>query len=205
MNIIFIVLLALILAVVIAQFVIILIVLRRVSNGLQEQVLQKLEEYGSRLEKNETVLRDEFSRNRDETAKSASIARDELTGTFTKFSSLLEQKLTGIQDSVNLSGKQNREELALSLKSFETKVDGMRDSVEKKLTSIQEDNSAKLEKMRETVDEKLHKTLETRLGESFKLVSDRLELVQKGLGEMQTLATGVGDLKKVLSNVKNNS
>ncbi|HQL06033.1 MAG TPA: DNA recombination protein RmuC [Treponemataceae bacterium] len=202
MNIIFIVLLALILAVVIAQFVIILIVLRRVSNGLQEQVLQKLEEYGSRLEKNETVLRDEFSRNRDETAKSASIARDELTGTFTKFSSLLEQKLTGIQDSVNLSGKQNREELALSLKSFETKVDGMRDSVEKKLTSIQEDNSAKLEKMRETVDEKLHKTLETRLGESFKLVSDRLELVQKGLGEMQTLATGVGDLKKVLSNVK---
>jgi len=59
--------------------------------------------------------------------------------------------------------------------------------------------------MRETVDEKLHKTLETRLSESFKLVSDRLELVQKGLGEMQTLATGVGDLKKVLSNVTNNS
>jgi len=59
--------------------------------------------------------------------------------------------------------------------------------------------------MRETVDEKLHKTLETRLSESFKLVSDRLELVQKDLGEMQTLATGVGDLKKVLSNVTNNS
>jgi DNA recombination protein RmuC len=60
----------------------------------------------------------------------------------------------------------------------------------------------KLEKMRETVDEKLHKTLEDRLGQSFKLVSERLEAVQKGLGEMQTLANGVGDLKKVLSNVK---
>jgi DNA recombination protein RmuC len=60
----------------------------------------------------------------------------------------------------------------------------------------------KLEKMRETVDEKLHKTLEERLGQSFKLVSERLEAVQKGLGEMQTLANGVGDLKKVLSNVK---
>jgi DNA recombination protein RmuC len=60
----------------------------------------------------------------------------------------------------------------------------------------------KLEKMRETVDEKLHKTLEERLGQSFKLVSERLEAVQKGLGEMQNLANGVGDLKKVLSNVK---
>jgi DNA recombination protein RmuC len=60
----------------------------------------------------------------------------------------------------------------------------------------------KLEKMRETVDEKLHKTLEERLGQSFKIVSERLEAVQKGLGEMQNLANGVGDLKKVLSNVK---
>jgi DNA recombination protein RmuC len=80
--------------------------------------------------------------------------------------------------------------------------DKIRESVEKKLDGIQADNSAKLEKIRETVDEKLHKTLETRLGESFQIVSDRLEQVQKGLGEMQTLATGVGDLKRVLSNVK---
>jgi len=76
------------------------------------------------------------------------------------------------------------------------------ENIETKLKAIQDDNNIKLEKMRETVDEKLHKTLETRLGESFKLVSERLELVQKGLGEMQTLATGVGDLKKVLTNVK---
>ena len=67
---------------------------------------------------------------------------------------------------------------------------------------IQEDNARKLEQMRATVDEKLHDTLEKRLGESFKLVSERLELVQRGLGEMQSLANGVGDLKKVLTNVK---
>ncbi len=84
----------------------------------------------------------------------------------------------------------------------ENKLEKQKDIIEEKLKSIQEDNNIKLEKMRETVDEKLHKTLETRLGESFKLVSERLELVQKGLGEMQTLAIGVGDLKKVLSNVK---
>ena len=75
-------------------------------------------------------------------------------------------------------------------------------AVERRLRSMQEDNSQKLEKMRETVDEKLQKTLEDRIGKSFKLVSERLEEVYKGLGEMKVLANGVGDLKKVLSNVK---
>lgn len=78
----------------------------------------------------------------------------------------------------------------------------IRHEVNHRLEGIQKDNNEKLEKMRETVDEKLNKTLEERLGRSFKLVSDSLEKVQKGLGEMQNLATGVGDLKKVLSNVK---
>ena len=72
----------------------------------------------------------------------------------------------------------------------------------KKQDELVKSTELKLEKMRETVDEKLHKTLEERLGQSFKLVSDRLEAVQKGLGEMQSLANGVGDLKKVLNNVK---
>ncbi len=84
----------------------------------------------------------------------------------------------------------------------ETKLEQVRDTVEKKLGALQEDNSKKLEQMRATVDEKLHETLEKRLGESFKLVSERLDQVHKGLGEMQTLASGVGDLKKVLTNVK---
>jgi len=78
----------------------------------------------------------------------------------------------------------------------------LRESVALRLQTIQTDNAAQLEKMRQTVDEKLHKTLEERLGQSFQLVSDRLEQVQKGLGEMQSLAVGVGDLKKVLTNVK---
>ena len=81
---------------------------------------------------------------------------------------------------------------------FET----LRGAVEHRLERLQQDNSAKLEQMRQTVDEKLHATLEKRLSESFRHVSERLELVHKGLGEMQTLAAGVGDLKKVLSNVK---
>lgn len=84
----------------------------------------------------------------------------------------------------------------------ETKLENIRKSVEEKLTSIQKDNGEKLEKMRLTVDEKLQSTLEKRLSESFKIVSNNLESVQKGLGEMQSLAKGVGDLKNVFTNVK---
>jgi DNA recombination protein RmuC len=84
----------------------------------------------------------------------------------------------------------------------EKKSDELRLAMEAKLAQLQADNAAKLEEMRRTVDEKLQGTLEKRLGESFKLVSERLEQVHKGLGEMQTLATGVGDLKRVLTNVK---
>jgi DNA recombination protein RmuC len=80
--------------------------------------------------------------------------------------------------------------------------ESLRGAVEQRLDRIQQDNAAKLEQMRQTVDEKLHATLEKRLSDSFRQVSERLELVHKGLGEMQTLAAGVGDLKKVLSNVK---
>jgi len=78
----------------------------------------------------------------------------------------------------------------------------IRKTVEEKLRQIQEDNNKKLEEMRITVDEKLHSTLEKRLAEAFKQVSERLEKVHHGLGEMQELASGVGDLKKVLTNVK---
>lgn len=86
--------------------------------------------------------------------------------------------------------------------SNEQKLDRLRETVEERLKLLQADNNVKLEQMRATVDEKLHATLEKRLGESFRLVSERLELVHKGLGEMQSLASGVGDLKRVLTNVK---
>jgi DNA recombination protein RmuC len=97
---------------------------------------------------------------------------------------------------------QNRMELAKSLEAFQGRLEKMRDTIEVKLKDIQLDNSKKLEEMRRTVDEKLQETLNKRINDSFKVVSERLEQVHKGLGEMQELATGVGDLKKVLSNVK---
>ncbi|HSW89276.1 MAG TPA: DNA recombination protein RmuC [Patescibacteria group bacterium] len=106
-----------------------------------------------------------------------------------------------------------REEMSLSRKEaadlqkglreeISDRMDKIRETVERRLDSIQKDNGEKLEAMRVTVDEKLHATLEKRFGESFKVVSDRLDAVHKGLGEMQVLAVGVGDLKKVLGNVK---
>lgn len=84
----------------------------------------------------------------------------------------------------------------------EQKLENIRNTMERKITDLTSDNNKQLEQMRQTVDDKLQKTLEDRIGQSFKLVSERLEQVYKGLGEMQTLAVGVGDLKKVLSNVK---
>ena len=84
----------------------------------------------------------------------------------------------------------------------EQKLENIRNTMEKKISDLTDDNNKQLEQMRQTVDEKLQKTLEDRISQSFKLVSDRLEQVYKGLGEMQNLAAGVGDLKKVLSNVK---
>jgi len=92
------------------------------------------------------------------------------------------------------------------LKTFEAlneqKLENMRETMEKRLTAIQTDSNKRLDDMRQTVDEKLQKTLEEKMSQSFKIVSERLEQVYKGLGEMQNLASGVGDLKKVLSNVK---
>ena len=88
------------------------------------------------------------------------------------------------------------------LSQNEMRIEKMRDTLDQSVTRLQEENGKKLEEMRQTVDEKLHATLDKRLGESFSLVSQRLEQVYKGLGEMQSLASGVGDLKKVLTNVK---
>lgn len=103
-----------------------------------------------------------------------------------------------ITESVNIQQNQ----LTNLTNINENKLENIRKSVEDKLTLIQKDNNDKLERMRMTVDEKLQGTLEKRLGESFKIVNDRLESVYKGLGEMQNLAQGVGDLKKVFTNVK---
>ena len=99
-------------------------------------------------------------------------------------------------------GEQLQQRLAALTADNEKRMGEVRATLETRLGAMQQDNAAKLEQMRATVDEKLQSTLETRLGQSFKLVSERLEAVQRGLGEMQSLATGVGDLKRVLTNVK---
>ena len=109
------------------------------------------------------------------------------------------KQIANMQDS-RLQGLDERFK-ALSLQT-ELKLDSIRRTMESRLAALQEDNNHKLDQMRETVDEKLQKTLEDKLAKSFGLVNERLEQVYKGLGEMQTLAIGVGDLKKVLSNVK---
>jgi len=117
--------------------------------------------------------------------------------------------LDALQRSVAQLDRSLREEFRGNRGEFETlrvglegRVERLREQVELRLLEIQKDNAQKLDQMRQTVDEKLQSTLETRLGESFRQVSERLEQVYRGLGEMQVLATGVGDLKRVLANVK---
>ena len=150
----------------------------------------------------ERMVRDEFTRNRQESAGSARQAREEIGSTL-KYASDSQLKqmrdVAGMQkDQLDSFSKQLLEMTRLN----ETKFEAMRKAVETQLRTLQEDNSRKLEQMRAVVDEKLQSTLERRLGESFKQVSERLEQVYKGLGEMRSLASGVGDLKKVLTNVK---
>lgn len=122
-----------------------------------------------------------------------------------RFSSLA-KNLTERQGEMNKAVSDSMEKLIGEMKSLENTnrkdILEMREIIEKRLDVIREDNNRKLEKMQQTVDEKLQKTLEDKMDKSFKLVSERLEQVYKGLGEMQNVAAGVGDLKKVLSNVK---
>ena len=153
-------------------------------------------------ERFERSLREEIARNREESATADKEARQEITSSFRSFTDAVLRRLAESAEGE----KRQLDIFSGQLKTLTDhniqKLDKINETVEKKLASIQEDNNLKLEQMRATVDEKLHDTLEKRLGESFKIVSDRLELVHKGLGEMQSLAIGVGDLKKVLTNVK---
>jgi len=114
----------------------------------------------------------------------------------------LRDELRSAREEARLSARELREEVTKSIDATQSSLDRVRATLDQRVRELQEGNERKLDEMRRTVDEKLHDTLEKRLGESFKLVSDRLDTVHKGLGEMQQLATGVGDLKRVLTNVK---
>ncbi len=158
-------------------------------------------------------IKNELKENRLELNASLKDNRQELNDNLDRVSKNIESKLRAIKEGIDKNSAVSRDELSKSLKEFGetfsksvTEFNNLQkekfEAMENKQDELVKSTELKLEKMRETVDEKLHKTLEERLGQSFKIVSERLEAVQKGLGEMQNLATGVGDLKKVLSNVK---
>lgn len=118
------------------------------------------------------------------------------------FSHSQNDKMTALEGRMKTFSLQNEQQLENIRRTVDKQLSDNRETVEKRLDSLQKDNNRQLEEMRKTVDERLEKSLEDKMNKSFALVSQRLEQVYKGLGEMQSLATGVGDLKKVLSNVK---
>jgi len=154
------------------------------------------------VERLERELREEMARSRQEAASAARGDREEQSLALDRLAKTLAAQLAQLG---TLQGQQLEafaQQLGRLTQSNEQRFEQLRLAVEARLGAMQADNAAKLEEMRKTVDEKLHATLEQRRGDSFKLVSERLEQVHRGLGEMQTLAAGVGDLKKVLTNVK---
>ena len=158
----------------------------------QEKGLARLErELREELARGRREDAEESFRDREERAQSANLLSRTVTTQVGQFGTLQAERLDAFARELS------RVSLGLDERFQHLKI-----AVESRLTAIQADNASKLDDMRRTVDEKLHATLEQRLGESFKLVSDRLEQVHRGLGEMQHLAAGVGDLKRVLTNVK---
>ncbi|HAF27938.1 MAG TPA: DNA recombination protein RmuC [Bacteroidales bacterium] len=154
------------------------------------------------LERTEKSIRDEFQRNRKETNEISSANREELTKSLNIFGEQFSQNVKDLNELIRQKfGDFSKQQSEINKQATDN-IKGVEITIEKHLKSIREDNNQQLNEMRKTVDEKLQTTLEKRLGESFKQVSERLELVHKGLGEMQNIAVGVGDLKKVLSNVK---
>ena len=147
-------------------------------------------------------LRSALTEARREAQDGARESRTELTSTLNQFSQTLQQQMGSNTTTQNSRIDGFSSQLAMLIKSNEERLAEVRNVLENKLRELQQDNATRLEEMRKTVDERLQSTLEKRLGESFSQVSQHLEQVLKGLGEMNTLAAGVGDLKRVLTNVR---
>ncbi|MHB1346431.1 MAG: DNA recombination protein RmuC [Candidatus Humimicrobiaceae bacterium] len=187
--------------IVICLAVLIIVILKKspVQDKKLSETLHFLEKGQNRLE---SAVKDEISRNRTEANENEKNTREEISHSFKSFRDSTDNRMAEFSTTQSTNFDSFSKKLSELTEKNESKMEHIRLTVEGKLENIQKDNSEKLEKMRQTVEEKLENTLETRLGEKFKLVNDRLEQVYKGLGEMQTLASGVGDLKKVLTNVK---
>jgi DNA recombination protein RmuC len=173
---------------------------------LQSENAGKLDEMRRTVNEKLQAASEAGAQQRAEAAQSAAHEREERAQAQAQLSSTVSDKLQHLSSTQNTAQTERLENFAQELSRATQGLDGrfeqLRTAVEKRLDALQSENAGKLDEMRRTVDEKLHATLEQRLGDSFRLVSERLELVHKGLGEMQTLAAGVGDLKKVLTNVK---
>ena len=187
---------------VLAAFILLIVLVRRKPEDVIGRLRDDLAALANKQERVEDLVKDEMTANRKETAHSQQQARQELASALKSSIESLQRRMVeniGMQkDQLDSFSKQ----LLAMAKHNEERLEAMRQTIATQLQAIQQDNTRKLEQMRATVDEKLQTTLEKRLGESFKQVSERLEQVYKGLGEMRNLATGVGDLKKVLTNVK---
>jgi len=157
----------------------------------QQQLLDRLEQLDRAQERDAKLYREEFSRNREEAGAAAKAQREELAASLTNVSDSTFKWLGEI--AASLRGQ---------LEQVVNQSGRLADKVDLRLKELQQDNAQQIEKMRATVDEKLQGTLERRLGESFQLVSERLERVHQGLGQMQQLASDVGGLQRVLTNVK---
>ena len=187
---------------VLAALILLVVLIRRKPEDVITRLRDDVGALANKQERVEHVIKDEITANRKETAHSQQQARQELGSVLKSSSDSLQKRML---DNIRLQKDQLdsfSKQLMAMAKLNEEKMEAMRQTIDTQLRAIQEDNTKKLEQMRATVDEKLQTTLEKRLGESFKQVSERLEQVYKGLGEMRSLAVGVGDLKKVLTNVK---
>ncbi|MCX5888338.1 MAG: DNA recombination protein RmuC [Deltaproteobacteria bacterium] len=177
----------LILSAAVVNLVLIVIVLVRASKGSKDTARE---------------VRDELRMSREEARSAGRELREEVSGGLKSTNEVLAKTLEGMGKLQHAQLEGMTKQLGELTESNQRALDRVRLTFDARVKELQQGNEKKLDEMRQTVDEKLHHTLEKRLGESFKLVSDRLEAVHKGLGEMQNLATGVGDLKRVLTNVK---
>jgi DNA recombination protein RmuC len=175
---------------------------RQTLKDSTDSTLRSVGAFGERLDGFTAAVEGKLAQSRAELGEALAQLRAELTGSTKGLGEAL------VKQVIDLSSLQKAQldgfagQLTRLTDSIEKRLEALRATVDERLKAVQEENAARLEQMRLTVDEKLQGTLEKRLGESFKLVSERLEAVQRGLGEMQTLANGVGDLKRVLANVK---
>ena len=190
----------LILLIVIAGFSVAAFLAVRKEKNPQDDTLK------DELKRIENACNEGFLRSRQELGENLAAGRTEQGGNFRIFTESNTKLLTEFGQNLSEESRKNRQETLAMLERIQQsnnlRFAEIRETMDKKIQEIRDQNAEKLEEMRRTVDEKLQKSVQSHFQESFKLIGERLELVQKGLGEMQSLASGVGDLKKVLSNVK---